>query len=142
MKAEDQAALRAQIHADPACAEALTARDLDALAAIVSAGRVGMQSRFVTARTVLAECGALGPSILDALEAASPGNSAVKWAVKFLGQDSGLDVGNPVTQYMIGQLVDGGALTAQQGLALRGLALMPAPVSRLEIEAAVFKEAS
>lgn len=132
--------LRDEILARADCAAAVAARDLDAIAAIVSAGRSAVRSRFVTARTILSECGAIGPSILDALEAvaASPGGSAVKWAVRFLSQDSGLDVGNPVTQYMIGQLAAGGALTAAQATALTGLASLSAPVSRAEVEAALF----
>lgn len=131
-------ALKAEILANPACADAIAARDLDTIAAIVSEGRTAAQSRFVTARTVLAECGASGPGILDALEAAAAGNGAVKWALTFLGQDSGLDVGNPVTQAMIDQLTAGGALTGEQGVALKALAMVPAPVSRSEVEAALF----
>jgi hypothetical protein len=140
MTPEQQAALRSQIHANPAFAEALASRDSWALAAILSAGRSSIQPRFVTARTILAECGALGPSILDALEAASAGNSAVKWAVRFLGQDSGLDVGNPVTQYMIDQLVTATVLTADQGAALKGLAIAANPVSAHDIANAVFND--
>jgi hypothetical protein len=138
MTPAQQAALAAEIEANPACADAVTAKDLDVIASIISAGRKTLQSRFVTARTILAECGANGPSILDALEAASAGNIAVKWALQFLGRDSGLDVGNPVTQAMIDQLVAGGALTGAQGDALKGLASLPAPVSRSDVELALF----
>jgi hypothetical protein len=134
--------LRDEILARTDCADAVAARDLDAIAALVSAGRVSVQSRFVTARTILAECGADGAGILDALEAVATVNSAVKWAVRFLSQDSGLDVGNPVTQYMIDQLAGMGALTAGQAVALKNLALQPAPVSRLDVEAALYKDAA
>lgn len=87
--------------------------------------------RFITARTILAECGAAGPGILDALEAAAAGNSAVKWAVKFLSQDSGIDVGHPNTQAMIDSLATGGALTTDQATALKNLAHQP--VSRADV---------
>lgn len=133
--------LRDEILSRPDCADAVAARDLDAIAAIVSAGRVAIQSRFVTARTILSECGAAGPGILDALTAASAVSSAVKWALTFLSQDSGLDVGNAVTQGMIDQLAGIGALTADQAAALKNLALQPAPVDRLAVEAALFKDA-
>ena len=135
--------LRDEILARPDCAAAVDARDLDAIAALVSVGRTSVQPRFVTARTVLAECGVHGPDILGALEAAAAGNSAVKWAVRFLGQDSGINVGDPATQYMIDQLAAGAtpALSAEQAAALKNLAVQPAPVSRLEVEAALFKDA-
>ena len=133
--------LRKEILARPDCAAAVAARELDTIAALVSAGRLSVQSRFVTARTVLAECGMLGASILDALEAAAAGNSAVKWAVRFLGQDSGINVGDPTTQYMIDQLAEGGVLTPDQASALKNLAVQPAPVSRLDVEAALYRDA-
>lgn len=132
--------LREEILARTDCAAAVEARDLDAIAAIVSAGRMSMQPRFITARTILAECGAAGPAILDALEAAATVSSAVKWAVKFLGDDSGIDVGNPATQYMVDQLAAGGALTVAQAGILNSMAMQPAPVSRLDVEAALFKD--
>ena len=119
------------------CAAALAARDIDALARIVSVERRANQSRFVTARTVLAECVG-GQSILDALKAAAAGNSAVNWAMTFLGQEGGLDVGNPATHAMIDQLVAGTALTAAQGAALKALANLPQIVSRSDVEAALF----
>lgn len=134
----DYAALKAEIEAKPECADAVAAKDLDAIAAIISEGRTNRQSRYVTARTILAECGELGPGILDALEAVAPVNSAVRWALDFLKQNSGLDVGNAVTQIMIDQLVSAGALTQPQGDALKNLAVRRAPVSRLDVEAALF----
>lgn len=107
-------------------------------AAHIAAGRLGdvefllndskykmAKSRFVTARTVLAEC-LDGASILDKLESAAGTNSPVKWAMKFLVQDGGLDVGNPVTLGLISQLVAGGVLTAAEGDALKALADQPA----------------
>lgn len=84
-----------------------------------------VKSRFITARTVLAECDD-GAAILDGLVAASASISAVKWALTFLSQDSGLDVGHPRTQTMIGELSQGGALTAEQAGQLKALAVQPA----------------
>lgn len=105
-----------------------------------------VKPRFVTGRTILAECGEHGGAILDALEAVATANSSVKWAVIFLKQDGGIDVGHDATQEMIAQLVNGGALTAAQGNALSALAVQPAsraetlglpPVSILDVYAAL-----
>jgi hypothetical protein len=131
--------LRDEILARPDCADAVAAKDCAAIAALLSAGRASVQPRFVTARTVLAECGMLGASILDKLEEAATVNSAVKWAVRFLGQDSGINVGDPATQYMIDQLADAGALTAPQAAALKNLALQPAPVSPAVVAEVLFE---
>jgi hypothetical protein len=89
-----------------------------------------VKSRYVTARTVLAEC-AEGAVILDTLEAIGNQISAVKWAMKFLGQEGGLDVGNAATQGMLDQLEGGGLLTVEQATALKNLGSLPA--SRGEI---------
>jgi hypothetical protein len=83
-----------------------------------------LKPRFVTARTILKEC-AGGGTLLDALERAVVGapvapvntelQSSIKWALKFLGQDSGLDVGTTSTQTLIGYCVATGVLTQAQG---------------------------
>jgi hypothetical protein len=78
-------------------------------------------SRFITARTILAEC-ADGATILDKLEAAAAQISAVKWAMRFLQQEGGVDVGHPATLSMIAQLT-GPVLTAAEGSALATLAM-------------------
>lgn len=84
-----------------------------------------VKSRFITARTVLAECDD-GAAILDGLTTASASISAVKWALTFLSQDSGLDVGHPRTQTMIGELAQGGALTDAQAGQIKALAVQSA----------------
>ena len=131
--------LHDEIIARADCAAAVAARDLDAIVRIINPGRMEIQSRFVTARTIFGEC-AGGQGIYDALNAAATGNSAVRMAVKFLEQDSGLDIGNPATQAMVEQLMAGAtpALTAEQGASLKGLANLPAPVTRAQVETALF----
>lgn len=89
-----------------------------------------VKMRMVTARAILAEC-VDGATILDKLEAASASISAVKWAVKFLSLDAGIDIGNTTTRYMIDQLVLGGVLTAGESSQLKNLAMQPA--SRAEV---------
>lgn len=87
------------------------------------------KSRFVTARTVLAEV-ANGAEILDKLEAAAQANSSVKWAMRFITTD-GIDVGYPVTQQLLDQLATAGVLTQAEATSLKDLSLQPA--SRAEV---------
>lgn len=93
-----------------------------------------IRSRFVNARTVLAELGPDGAVILDKLEAASGSISAVKWGMRFMAQDSGIDIGHPGTQSMIDQLVAYNILTATEGGAVKALALQP--ITRCEANVA------
>ena len=89
-----------------------------------------IKTRFVTARTVLAEV-AGGAALLDKLQSIGATQSAVKYAMTFLNQEGGIDIGNAATQGMVDQLVAGAALTAAEGTALKNLALQPA--SRAEV---------
>lgn len=86
------------------------------------------KSRFITARTVLAEV-AGGAEILDKLEAAAQVNSAVKWAMKFITSD-GIDIGFPVTHQLLDALANT-VLTQQEVTSLKNLSLQPA--SRAEM---------
>lgn len=129
--------LRDDIHNDPACAAALAARDCTEVARIRSLGRNLVQPRFVTARTVLAECGANGAALLDKLDAAGSTNSAVKWAMVFLRQDSGLDVGHPATQYLLQTLVPD-VLTQAEADQLKALAILPAPLTAQDVGEALY----
>jgi len=86
------------------------------------------KTRFVTARTVLAEV-AGGAEILDKLEMAAQTNSAVKWAMRFVTTD-GIDVGYSGTQQLLDSLV-GSTLTQAECDAIKNLALQSA--SRAEV---------
>lgn len=80
------------------------------------------KSRLVTARTLLAELNpTTAAAILDKLEAASAGNAVIKWAMKFLTADPGLDIGHPNTLAMLDQLVAANVITAADAAALKGL---------------------
>lgn len=89
-----------------------------------------VKSRMVTARAIIAEC-PNGGAILDALEAVAVNNTNVKWAMKFLAQDAGIDIGASATRALIDGLVTATVLTAAQGTALKNLANQPA--SRSEV---------
>lgn len=119
------------------CAADLSARDIDRLAAILSAGRTSIQSRFVTARTILAEVSG-GAALLDKMQNLGSTLPAVRYAMTFLNQESGIDIGHAATQGMVDQLVGGGALTASEGAALKNLAVQPAIVTRSQVADAMF----
>lgn len=130
--------IRNRILARPDLAAMRAARDLTGLADALNAEPpLVLRERYVTARTILAEC-ENGADILDALVTAGENVSAVKWALTFLSQDSGLDVGHPTTQGMIDQLAAGGVLSAEQAQSLKSLALQAVFVDRLEVESAMF----
>ena len=128
----DYAALKTEIETGPLATECAGQSD-DTVAAILNDKRyTATGERYVTARTVLAELGATtGAAILDKLEAASAQSSPVKWMLKFLTQDSGLDVGQTETQGCIDALAIAGVLTDDEAAALKSLALLP--TSRAEI---------
>ena len=88
------------------------------------------KSRMITARAIMAEC-ANGDSILEKLEALSTVNTKVKWIVKFLGQDAGVDIGNAVTRSNIDTIVSAGGLTSEEGTQLKNMAVQSA--SRAEV---------
>lgn len=127
--------IKDRAYANPAYAQTIADKDIDVLVTLLNAEAVTeVRSRFITARTILAECGAQAADILDALEAGALNVSALKWAVQFLGQDSGIDIGNPATQAMLDQLVLGRILTTAHADALKALAMVPVFVTREQVE--------
>lgn len=113
------------------------ARDITGLAAALNAeGALAVGQRFVTARAVMAGC-ADGVAILSALKAADS-NPAVGWALQFLGQEAGLDIGDPFAQGMVDQLVTAGVLTGGQGASLKALSLRPLLVTQEQVAEAMY----
>ncbi len=90
--------------------------------------------RMITARGIMASYG-LGPSagaaFLDKLEVLSAGVPAIKWAMKFLQAESGIDVGEPATQAMLASLVGVGGVTQTEVDGIKAMAMQPA--SRAEV---------
>lgn len=71
MNPEQQASLRARAHNDPACAEALAARDCAALAEILSAGRTCGNDREIGYGTILEVIGIeAGNALIDFIQGA------------------------------------------------------------------------
>lgn len=83
------------------------------------------KSRFVTARGVLAEVTG-GAAILDKLEQLGSVVPEVKWAMRFLVGEQGIDVGHARTRGLLDALAQQGALTQDEADALKNLANQPA----------------
>lgn len=92
------------------------------------------KSRMITARGIMASYG-LGPSggaaFLDKLEALAANVPAIKWALKFLQTEAGIDIGEPATQLMLTSLIGVGGITADEVNGVKAMALQPA--SRAEV---------
>lgn len=82
------------------------------------------QPRMVTARGILADV-AGGAQILDKLEAMAPVVPEVRWAMKFMVGDQGIDIGHPRTRALIDALAQQGALTRGEADDLLALAVQP-----------------
>lgn len=101
------------------------------------------KSRMVTARGIMASYG-IGPiagaAFLDKLEVISASIPALKWALKFMQQEAGIDIGEPATQQMLDSLVGIGGITASEVNGVKAMANMPA--SRFEVLYGDNKQAS
>lgn len=113
-----------------------TSAQIIADAATEAMPRTVIRLTMVSARAILGAYGAAGATILDKLETAGQVNPACKWACRFLAQEGGLDVGHPMTQAMIGALVQAGVLTPTEGDQLKALGEAPRPYTAAEVEAA------
>lgn len=132
----DKAALAAELQTDPqglGYPANVSPESDEAIAALLNAKTFsGPVTRMVTARAIMAELGmTVGVTILEKLDAAKATQPALKWVVKFLEQDAGIDIGHATTQGAIDALQAGGLFTAGEAAALKGLAIKP--LSRAEV---------
>lgn len=113
----------------------VAAGNMEALAALLSAGRTKVVSHFASERGVLERYPG-GPLAADALlgklEAFAatdhPMARIVGRALKFLAQAEGLDLGSAATQGLLQQLALGGVITEAERLGLRQMTLQPDPI--------------
>lgn len=125
--------IRDRILNSPELQAARSARDLDALAAGLNAqGVTAVQSRFVTMRTIVAEC-ADADAIIRALNTAAPSSPALTEMLAFLRSDSGMDIGHPNAQARVDALAAASALTQPQATEIKNLALLPVVVTRGQV---------
>ena len=88
----------------------------------------------VTARGVISGKGlgaSAGAAFLDKLETLTPVVSEVKWAMRFMQGEQGIDVGNPETQATLDGLVGAAGITQVEIDGIKAMANQPA--SRAEI---------
>lgn len=132
--------LREEILARPDCAAAVGARDLDAIAAIVSAGRT--TTRRVPIEDVQAHLQSSGLWWPIKAVADDPQHPAYQAAVAIVdvagARYQRLDMTLPIIAQMLGGLVATGVLPQSEMDQLIGMSVVAAPVSRSEVEAALF----
>ena len=129
--------LKAELQADPAGRgyAAHVPHAPGALADMLNAPTASMaKPRMITARGIMASYGlgpAAGAAFLDKMESLSASVPAIKWAIKFLQAEAGIDVGEPATQLMLTSLIGVGGITADEVNGVKAMALQPA--SRAEV---------
>lgn len=132
--------LRDEILARPDCADAVAARDLDAIAALVSVGRTKTQR--VPIEDVQAHLQSSGLWWPIKGVAGNPQHPAYQAAVAILdvaeARYQRLDMTLPIIAQMLGGLVATGVMPQSEMDSLIAMSAIPAPVSRLEVEAALF----
>ena len=134
MTPEQQAELRAQARSNPACAEALAERDLDALAALLSVGRTRPSSLEVGNGTVIATIGfEAGNTLLDHISS----ELSMRYVKPLLDQGR-LRVGSPVAQAAIRSFADAGVINTVDADRLCALGLESDPLSRHDVAEALF----
>lgn len=132
MTPEQLSALKAELQQDPAAlgySLLVQVRSPDSdysLAELLNAPRAPVvDSCFINARTIMATLGpTAGAQLLDTFEAIAGSVSAVRWALKFVATDAGIDIGELGVRAMIGQLVQAGVAQSSAD-ALLALALRP-----------------
>jgi hypothetical protein len=132
--------LKDEILARQDCADAVAARDLDALAALVSAGRT------TTRRVPIEDVQARLQSTLEwwAIKqaAATPGHSAFLAAMAVTdvagARYANIDMALPAVDSMFQSLVADGLMSQATMDDIAAMSVVPAPVSRRDVEAALF----
>ncbi len=123
--------------ADATFAALVAARDDAGVAAALSAGRTKVASTLGGIGTVLRALGPTdGATTLDALDAASAGNSSIKWAMVMVKAGT-LDFGDPIVQAQLDALASAGVITAAAAAGLKAVAVVPDPITWAQVNAAL-----
>ena len=135
MTPAQQAELRQAAHARPECAAALVAKDCEALAVLLSAGRNCGNEREVGYGTIIETIGIeSGNSLIDFLKAAP----AMRHVVLLLDQGR-LRICAPLVQLTLQSFV-GGPIDQAEADALCALGLQPDPLTARQVAEALFHE--
>lgn len=130
--------LAAAIRANPACTDAIAAKDCIAIASTMSEGRLRYQMHFIGFGAVMSALGAVrGAQVLDTLQAIAGSNRVVSWAWALLERGT-LDIGDHETQMQLDLLAQGAAITVDDAAKLKALAAVSDPISAVEVANAIF----
>lgn len=128
--------LRDEVHANPACAAALVAKNFQLITHIMSVGRVKPNFREVGTGTILDVLGlTVGTAVIDAVYTVP----AYKY-VRPLIEQGRLHVGSPLVKAALQQLVGGEVLSQAGADALVALGYEPNPYTYAEMEDALFNK--
>lgn len=128
--------LRDEIHADPACATALAAKDCHELARIVSSGRQRMQSRYIGQGTVL-DVMDNGGDFLDFLVQLGAQDRTVHWSIGLL-ENGRFDIGAAKAQAQLDLIALAQPQFATGIAALKALGYTPDIITMQDVAEAVF----
>jgi len=135
MTPAQQAALRQAAHERPDCAAALAAKDCEALAILLSAGRTCGNEREVGYGTIIETIGMeSGNQLIDFLKASEP----MRHVVPLLDQGR-LRIGSPLAQSTLQSFV-GGPIDQADADALCALGQQPDPLTARQVAEALFHE--
>lgn len=115
------------------------ARQITELAAALNAeGVEAPQSRFITARAIVMLNPLEGRAILKSLRTAATLDIAVEFAVLFLSQEAGLDIGDADMWVELDHMQAAGVLTSAQVVLLKNLAFQPLVVTPSQVADALY----
>lgn len=135
MTPAQQAELRQSAHDRADCAAALAAKDCEALAVLLSAGRTCGNEREVGYGTIIETIGLeAGNQLIDFLKGAEP----MRHVMPLLDQGR-LRIGSPLVQSTLQSLV-GGPIDQADAEALCALGLQPNPLTARQVAEALFHE--
>jgi acetylglutamate synthase len=94
------------------------------LASLLATDRNVLVEHFITDRTLYSSLGpVMAESILSKMAAAAATDATINRALNWISQRDGLNIGDPVSQAMVDQLVGNSVFTAAEGSAIKGLGL-------------------
>ena len=133
MTPEQQAELRQEARSNPACADALAARDCDALAVLMSPGRTRANGLQIGCGVILATIGIdAGNRLIDFIQS----QPELRHVVRLIN-NGWLDIGEPLPQHML-RSFPAEAISSADAEALCALGQQPDPFTAQQVAEAVF----
>lgn len=114
--------------------------DSQAIAAALSVGRTKVATRQGGIGAVMEKLGPdVGAQVLDGIKALSASVPSVRWAWTLVERGE-LDFGSSATRGQLEALRDGGSMTPEVCAALLSIALVPDPVSEMDVRRAIWND--